>query len=192
MKKLALHWKIIIGLVLGIAWAFAASYLGWNDFTRSWINPFGVIFIRMLKFIAVPLVLFSIIAGIGDLKDISKLGRMGAKTLGLYLVTTVVAISVGLLLVNIVKPGAFVDDNTRIKNRLSYETWAMDEEIAIKDGLFFTGDPQYAEYLSEAQQAASELGKDPNATSRIETAKKSRDNGPLQFLIDMVPENVLF
>lgn len=192
MKKLALHWKIIIGLVLGIIWAFTASYLGWNDFTREWINPFGVIFIRMLKFIAVPLVLFSIIAGIGDLKDISKLGRMGAKTLGLYMVTTVIAISVGLLLVNLVKPGAFVDDNTRIKNRLSYEAWAMDEEIAIKDGLFFTGDPQYAEYLTEAQQAASEHSKDPNAVSRLEKAKQSKDQGPLQFLVDMVPENVLF
>src|SRR5690554_274968 len=191
MKKLALHWKIIIGLVLGIAWAFAASYLGWNDFTRSWINPFGVIFIRMLKFIAVPLVLFSIMAGIGDLKDISKLGRMGAKTLGIYMTTTVIAISVGLLLVNIVKPGAFVDDDTRIKNRLSYEAWAMDEGIVIKDGLFYTGDPEYADYLTEAQQTAAELTKDPNAISKLESAEKSKEIGPLQFLIDIVPENII-
>ena len=191
MKKLALHWKIIIGLVLGIIWAFTASYMGWNDFTRNWINPFGVIFIRMLKFIAVPLVLFSIIAGIGDLKDITKLGRMGAKTLGLYMVTTVIAITVGLLLVNLVNPGGFVDDDTRIKNRLSYEAWAMDEGVAIKDGLFFTGDAQYSEYLTAAQQAASNLSKDPNAVSRLKTAKESKEEGPLQFLVEMVPENIL-
>lgn len=192
MKKLALHWKIIIGLVLGIAWAFAASYLGWNDFTRNWINPFGVIFIRMLKFIAVPLVLFSIIAGIGDLKDMSKLGRMGVKTLGIYLVTTITAISIGLLLVNVIKPGRFVDEDTRIKNRLSYEAWAMEEEIAIKDGQFYTGDPQYSEYLTEAQQSASQLDNDPNAQSKLETAEKAKDEGPLQFLVDMVPENIIF
>lgn len=192
MKKLALHWKIIIGLVLGIAWAFAASYLGWNEFTTNWINPFGVIFIRMLKFIAVPLVLFSIIAGIGDLKDMAKLGRMGAKTLSLYMVTTVMAISIGLLLVNVIKPGEFVDQDTRIKNRLSYEAWAMEEEIPIKDGQFFTGDPQYAKYLTEAQQAASDLSKDPNAKTKLETAKKAKDEGPLQFLVDMVPENIIF
>lgn len=91
MSKLALHWKIIIGLVLGIIWAFAASALGWNEFTKNWIDPFGVIFIRLLKFIAVPLVLFSIISGISELKDISKLGRLGAKTLGIYLITTISA-----------------------------------------------------------------------------------------------------
>ena len=191
MKKLALHWKIIIGLILGIGWAFMASYFGWNDFTRNWINPFGEIFIRMLKFIAVPLVLFSIIAGIGDLKDMSKLGRMGAKTLGIYLITTITAVSMGLLLVNIIKPGKFVDEDTRIKNRLSYEAWAMAEGIEIKDGQFFTGDAQYSEFLTEAQQAASQLSEDPNAKSKLQTAKEAKEDGPLQFLINMVPENII-
>ncbi len=192
MKKLALHWKIIIGLVLGIAWAFAASYLGWNEFTRNWINPFGVIFIRMLKFIAVPLVLFSIIAGIGDLKDMSKLGRMGAKTLGIYLITTITAISIGLLLVNVIKPGQFVDKDTRIKNRLSYEAWATEADVKIKDGQYYTSDPQYAEFLTDAQQAAAALANDPSAEKKLETAKKAKDEGPLQFLVDMVPENIIF
>lgn len=77
MKKLALHWKIIIGLAIGTIWAFFSSYLGWNEFTRDWINPFGVVFIRALKFIAVPLVLFSIIAGIADRSRCKILARLG-------------------------------------------------------------------------------------------------------------------
>ena len=96
MKNLPLHIKIVIGLILVVLWAFISSFLGWNTFTINWIDPFGAIFIRLLKFIAVPLVLFSIISGISGLTDISKLGRMGVKTLGLYLVTTIVAVLVGL------------------------------------------------------------------------------------------------
>ena len=67
----------MIGLLAGVIWAFISSALGWNEFTTNWIDPFGQIFIRMLKYIAVPLVLFSIIGGISGLKDMSKLGRMG-------------------------------------------------------------------------------------------------------------------
>ena len=75
MRKLALHWKIIIALVLGIIWAFASSYLGYSEFTLDWIDPFGKIFVNLLKMIAVPLVMFSIMKGVADLKDISKLGQ---------------------------------------------------------------------------------------------------------------------
>jgi hypothetical protein len=82
MKNLALHWKIIIGLVLGVVFALVSSSLGWSEFTINWIDPFGTIFINLLKLIAVPLVLFSIIKGIAGLHDTSKLGRLGAKTLG--------------------------------------------------------------------------------------------------------------
>ena len=98
LKPIPLHWKIMIGLVLGIIWALLASYFGLNEFTKNWIDPFGTIFIRLLKFIAVPLVMFSIISGVAGLSDVSKLGRMGAKTLGMYLLTTVAAVGVGLLL----------------------------------------------------------------------------------------------
>ena len=115
MRKLPLHVKIIIGLVLGIIWAFISSSLGWNQFTINWIDPFGTIFIRLLKFIAVPLVLFSIISGISGLSDVSKLGRMGFKTISIYLLTTVFAVTVGLGLVNLFKPGATIDDDQRIK-----------------------------------------------------------------------------
>ena len=191
MKKLALHWKIIIGLVLGIIWAFAASSLGLNEFTRNWIDPFGTIFIRLLKFIAVPLVLFSIISGIAELRDISKLGRMGAKTLGMYLLTTVTAVTIGLLLVNITKPGKLVDEDTRIKNRISYELWAQEEGIVLKDDRLFSQDPEYASYLSAAQQKAADERTSEAAASRIETAKAREDESPLQFLVDMVPENII-
>ncbi|MCA1762608.1 MAG: dicarboxylate/amino acid:cation symporter [Cryomorphaceae bacterium] len=190
MSKLALHWKIIIGLVLGIVWAFAASALGWNEFTLNWIDPFGVIFIRLLKFIAVPLVLFSIISGISDLKDISKLGRLGAKTLGIYLITTISAVAIGLLLVNVIKPGAMVDDETRIKNRISYELWAMEEGVEIKDGKRFSQDEKYASYLSEAQKLSANEN-DLAAQERLQDAEKKKDEGPLQFLVDMVPENII-
>ncbi len=88
MKKLPIHIKILFGLILGVIYAFVSSYLGWNDFTIRWIDPFGTIFIRLLKFIAVPLVLFSIIGGVANLSDVSKLGRLGGKTLGAYMATT--------------------------------------------------------------------------------------------------------
>jgi Na+/H+-dicarboxylate symporter len=126
MKNLALHWKIIIGLVLGVIFAFISSALGWSEFTINWIDPWGKIFINLLKLIAVPLVLFSIIKGIAGLHDTSKLGRLGAKTLSFYLVTTVIAVSTGLLLVNIISPGKLVDDGQRTDNRFAYELWAQE------------------------------------------------------------------
>lgn len=191
MKKLALHWKIVIGLALGIIWAFAASALGFNEFTKDWINPFGVIFIRMLKFIAVPLVLFSIMGGMAELKDITKLGRMGAKTLGAYLTTTIAAVGIGLLLVNVLQPGTYVDDNTRVKNRLAYEVWAQEEGIEILDGKMLSQDPEYAHLLSADMETSMGDADASAATTRMESAKKTKDAGPLQFMVDMVPENIM-
>ena len=72
MKKIALHWKILIGLLLGILWAILSSIFGWSEFTLNWIDPFGIIFLNLLKLVAVPLVLFSIIKGVSNLSDISK------------------------------------------------------------------------------------------------------------------------
>ncbi|MBO3699339.1 dicarboxylate/amino acid:cation symporter [Roseivirga sp. E12] len=188
MKKLPLHVKIMIGLVAGIIWAFASSAMGWNQFTIDWVDPFGQIFIRMLKYIAVPLVLFSIISGISGLKDMSKLGRMGGKTLGFYLVTTVAAVGIGLLLVNVVKPGALVDEESRIKNRLSYEAWANSNGIEILDGKNFTNDPAYASYdrAEEMTEAQKKMVADKQAA-----ASENKDAGPLKFLVDMVPQNIM-
>ena len=135
MKKIALHWQIIIGLILGIVWALLSSTLGWSQFTIDWIAPFGKIFINLLKLIAVPLVLFSIINGVSSIGDPKSLGRMGGKTLAAYLVTTVIAVSLGLLLVNLIKPGKLIDEQSRIDNRIGYEVWAADNNVEIKDGI---------------------------------------------------------
>src|SRR5690554_3063838 len=118
MKKLSLHWKIIIGLILGIVWALLSSSLGWSSFTIDWIAPFGTIFINLLKLIAVPLVLVSIISGVANIGDPASLGRMGGKTLLIYLVTTLFAVSVGLILVNVIQPGKLIDEQSRIDNRI--------------------------------------------------------------------------
>lgn len=188
MKKLPLHVKIMIGLAAGIIWAFASSAMGWNQFTIDWIDPFGQIFIRMLKYIAVPLVLFSIISGISGLKDMSKLGRMGGKTMGFYLVTTVTAVGIGLLLVNVIQPGGLVDEDSRIKNRLSYENWANSNGIEILDGKNFTNDPTYASYdrAEEMTDAQKKMVADKQAA-----AMENKDAGPMKFLIDMVPQNII-
>ncbi|MDB9776101.1 dicarboxylate/amino acid:cation symporter [Vicingaceae bacterium] len=113
MKKLALHWQILIGMFLGIIYGLLASNAGLANFTSDWIAPFGTIFINMLKMIAVPLVLISLINGVSGLKDISQLSSMGGKTIGIYLVTTVLAVSVGLLAVNLIKPGKSFSQETR-------------------------------------------------------------------------------
>jgi len=143
MKKLALHWKIIIGMVLGIIWALLSSSLGWSEFTIDWIDPFGTIFINLLKLIAVPLVLFSIISGVANIGDPASLGRMGGKTLGIYLITTVLAVGVGLLLVNTIKPGQLIDEESRIDNRISYEIWAGEQGYEIIDCVIFLQKPEF-------------------------------------------------
>lgn len=107
-RKIPLHWRIIIGMVLGLVWSILSSYLGWSKFTLTFIKPFGDIFIRLLKMVAVPLVFFSIISGIAGLADIKKLGRVGLKTISIYIITTVIAISLGLGLVNTIKPGKLI------------------------------------------------------------------------------------
>ena len=104
MKKLALHWKIIIGLVLGIAYGLLASSQGWIEFSNDWIKPWGKIFVSALKMIAVPLVLVSLINGIASLSDISKLSKIGGKTIIIYLATTVIAVTIGLVSVNLWQP----------------------------------------------------------------------------------------
>ena len=111
MKKIALHWQIIIGMILGVIYGVFASNMGYVDFTSNWIKPWGVIFVNLLKLIAVPLVFASLIKGVTSLSDISKLSRIGGKTIFFYLISTVIAVSIGLLLVNTVNPGIDFDKN---------------------------------------------------------------------------------
>ena len=113
MKNLALHWKIIIGMVLGVITGFiAVQFEGGEKFIMDWVKPFGTMFINALKLIAVPLIVASLIKGISDLKDISKLSQMGGRTIGIYLVTTVIAVFLGLVLVNMIQPGKSITPET--------------------------------------------------------------------------------
>ena len=114
MRKLALHWQILLGMLFGVLFAFLLIQFDWGkQFIIDWIKPFGNIFINLLKLIAVPLILASLIKGVSDLKDISKLSQMGGRTIGLYILTTVFAVSIGLAVVNIIKPGSYISEETR-------------------------------------------------------------------------------
>jgi len=130
MKNLALHWKILLGMVLGVIFGFIMSTQSWGaEFTSDWIKPFGTIFINVLKLIAMPLILASLIKGVSDLKDLSSLSAMGGRTIGTYVVTTVIAVSIGLLVVNVVKPGASITEDTRTE---LLESYAGDAQKRIK------------------------------------------------------------
>jgi Na+/H+-dicarboxylate symporter len=194
MKKLALHWKIIIGLLLGIVWAYLSSNLGWSVFTKDWIAPFGTIFINLLKLIAIPLVLFSVITGIAGLSDIKKLGRVGFKTLSAYLLTTIFAVSLGLLLVNVFKPGNNLSDDQKIKNRIAYELWAQENSIEVKDHKSYLTDVTYTSYLNDAtlqfQEEKTQTETDQSIQERKDEAKKTKEASPLMFVVDMIPDNI--
>lgn len=153
MKNLPLHWKIIIGMILGmVAGWIAIQFSGGKELVVNWVKPFGTIFIKALKLIAVPLILASLIKGITDLKDISKLSQMGGRTIGTYIITTVVAVVLGLGLVNIIQPGSGISEETR-------------EQLK-------------ADYKGAAQ-------------GKIDLATDQQEAGPLQALIDLVPDNIL-
>ena len=152
MKKLALHWQILLGMAAGILFGLLANELGWGSFVADWIKPFGTIFINSLKLIAIPLIVASLIKGITDLKDISKLSAMGGRTIAIYVGTTVVAIVVGLGIVNLVQPGRSINDDTR-------ET-----------------------LLAQNADAAG---------ARITQAAAQAEAGPLQALVDLVPDNIV-
>ncbi|MDT7831989.1 dicarboxylate/amino acid:cation symporter [Flavobacteriaceae bacterium S356] len=153
MKKLALHWKILIGMILGLIFGIIMLQIGsGGKFVTDWIKPLGDIFVRMLKLIAVPLILASLIKGISDLKDISKFKRMGLRTIGIYIVTTVIAITIGLALVNTFKPGNGISQDTVVKLK---EKYSSNEKIK----------------------------------ERMAEAGDQKQSGPLQFVVDMVPDN---
>ncbi|TRZ45293.1 dicarboxylate/amino acid:cation symporter [Robertkochia solimangrovi] len=188
--KIALHWQIIIGLALGIIWAVISSLFGWSEFTVNWIAPFGTIFINLLKLIAVPLVLFSIINGVANIGDPSSLGRMGGKTLLAYLLTTIFAVGLGLLLVNVIKPGKLIDEQSRIDNRISYELWAASQNLEIKDGINYLKDPAFMERAQEISDLSRAELHNATVSEKMETASETKDAGPLQPLVDIVPVNI--
>ena len=155
MKKLALHWQILIGMLLGVLFGFLMLQFSWGgQLVKDWIQPIGKIFVNLLKLIAVPLILASLIKGISDLKDISKFKSIGGRTILIYIGTTVVAICIGLVLVNILKPGDSIT-------------------------------PETIENLTQTYAGESKIGE------RIKEASKQQNSGPLQFLVDMVPQNAV-
>ena len=145
------HWRILIALGLGLAYGVVAAIAGWVQFTADWIAPFGTIFLRLLLLVAVPLVLASLITGVASLSDLNKLSRIGGKTIAIYLATTLIALIIGLSVVNVLRPGATVPDTLRARLQATYQT---DVEV------------------------------------RERAAADAQDRGPLQPLVDVVPDNI--
>lgn len=127
---------------------------GGASFIADWIKPFGTIFVKLLKLIAIPLILASLVKGISDLKDISKFRNIGIRTIFIYVVTTIVAITIGLLLVNIVKPG----------NGIAEET------------------------IEKLTQTYANSG---SVQAKLAEATRQKSSGPLDFLVNMVPDNAI-
>src|SRR5690554_6370718 len=191
-KKLALHWKIIIGMVLGIIWALISSSMGWSQFTIDWIDPFGAIFINLLKLIAVPLVLLSIISGISNLGDTVSLGKLGGKTLLIFAMASFFAISVGLILVNTINPGGRIDPASLIENRLNYELWATSQGDEIKDAVYYHQMPEHKERVHQIKGNIDESTSNQAWQTRLAVVEQMKVAGPLQMLVDIVPENFFF
>ena len=116
-----LHWQIIIGLVLGLVYGVVAASAGWGQFTSDWVAPFGTIFLNLLQLIAVPLILASLIVGVASLGDLEQLSRIGGKTLGIYILTTTIALVIGLVLVNTLQPGRTVPQEMRTQLEQTYQ-----------------------------------------------------------------------
>ena len=194
MKKPSLPVQIIIGLILGILWALLSSTMGWSEFTLDWIAPFGTIFINLLKLIAIPLVLFSIIAGIGNLSDTATLGRMGVKTLLLYIGSTVLAASMGMVIANTFNPGKQTSEEQLQINRVAYELWVNDTEgVEFFDDLRLLSDPAMQVYMPDAQAALAEQLNNEELNAKVAKAnavQSAKNDGPLQFFVDMVPSNI--
>ena len=152
MRNLALHWKIIIGMFFGIVYGIFANNMGYNNFTTDWIKPWGIIFVNLLKLIAVPLVFASLIKGVASLSDISRLSKIGSRTVMLYLFSTVISVTIGLFFVNTIKPGDSFSEEKKIELREKYSS---------------------------------------KADLKINDANNLKNNGPLQFIVDVVPVNII-
>ncbi len=119
MKKIKLHTKIFIGLILGVAVGLIFGE------KATIIEPVGTIFLRLITMIVVPLVFVSLMLGTASLGDIRKLGRIGAKTAVYFVITTVIAICIGLILANIVKPGEGLKEDVKTELYKNYESSAQ-------------------------------------------------------------------
>ena len=152
LSSIPLYLKILLAMLIGTGIGYLFIWFGQEQFVNYWIKPWGTIFIRLLKLIAIPLVFISLIKGITQMKDFAKLSRMGIRTLVTYIITTTIAVSVGIGMVSIIRPG----------------------------DLF----PQ--EKAQEYQEKFAE-----KVATGIENAEKIKETGPLSFIVDMVPENLI-
>ena len=118
--KLKLHWQIIIGLIAGGVFGIFAAVNQLGDFTSDWVTPFGTLFVNLLKLIAMPLVFASLVTGVASLADVKKLSRMGGRTIGIYLLTTVISITIGLVVVNLLEPGKSIPPEVSADLQTSY------------------------------------------------------------------------
>ena len=126
-RRLALHWQILLGLVLGAVAGSLVNLLGGSAgqaFVVAYVRPFGTIFIRLITMIAAPLVLASLVVGASSITDPAKLGRIGAKTVALYLLTTAVAITIGVVFANIIQPGAGLPEDVSARLLAGYREQA--------------------------------------------------------------------
>ncbi len=126
-NRLPLYLKILIGMVLGILLGIVSLQAGFADGITNWVKPFGEIFMRLLKLIAIPLVLISLVKGVGNLSDIATLSRIGLKTFGIYVCTTVLAILVGLMLVGVIGPGRMVSPESAAAMQANYRTTVAEQ-----------------------------------------------------------------
>ena len=188
MKGLALHWQVIIGLVAGVIYAWLSITLGWNEFTLNYIQPFGDIFINLLKLIAVPMVLFSIISGVTSLGDVSKLGRLGIKTLLTYVLTTMTAVLIGLALVNLFNPGAGANPELLEANRIRYELWRDANGVQALDDIQLAQAPENAALVEQLRQETP--SSNDWVQDKLSKAERTKSTGPLQPLVDAVPKNI--
>lgn len=155
--KFPLYIQILLGMLAGIllgilALQFDTDQFDGTQFIQHWIRPWGQLFIRLLQLIAIPLVFISLVKGVTGLKDISKFSRIGGKTVGIYLCTTVVAVLLGLTLGLIVKPGKLVNQEQVAHLQESYHTLAEEKRVI---------------------------------------AEQTQSQGPLAFLNDIVPNNIV-
>jgi proton glutamate symport protein len=128
LRKLPLYVKIIIGMLAGVAFGLIAIVFHWEVFTIHWIKPWGTIFLNLLKLVAVPLIFFSLVKGVSSLSDITKLSRIGLKTFGLFLVSTVLAITMGLFLVNMIQPGNSFPEDRKAELQAEFSTSVLQKE----------------------------------------------------------------
>jgi len=184
--KIPLYLQIIIALGLGIIWALLSSFMGWSNFTSNWIAPFGDIFISLLKLIAIPLILFSIIGGIVGLGNPKDLGKLGFKTLALYIGTTLTAVSLGLLLVNAVGPGKKLSPEVRAESRIAYEVWAEKNNVETFDVPALHNNKFYEEALKNKESIANST----EALSEGVPQTTTKKSGPLKALVDLIPQNI--